>query len=655
MCGIAGMVTTDGLHSAQALVSMVSRMTDKLAHRGPDGEGVTDAFRCGPNGHVVLGHRRLSIVDIAGGKQPMTCPRDRVWLTYNGEIYNFPTLRLRLIDLGYEFETESDTEVVLAAYRHFGVDCVDLFNGMFSMAIWDCDKNQLFLARDPYGKKPLYYRHDASGFQFASEIKAFAGLDDESRLTLDGKALKDCTLLRYVPGERTLYEGILKLEPGTSAIYDPASNTLDKSRYHHHPDSLPRTPGADPDPAASGSYKKQFLSLLDDSVSSRINCDVPYGAFLSGGIDSTIVVALMTKHMESPVKTFSIGFAQKNLSELDSARLVADTFSTDHHEKIIEPEDFIRYLPEAIYFRDGPVSEPSDVPILLLSRMASEKVKMVLTGEGSDEVLGGYPKHAFERYSTYSAIIPEPVKRALRKSIRSCLPARHEKIKCALTSLLADNSSERMQRWFGSTDIEICNSLHNVENNSDSKKADLSRFNYHGGSALRDILAFDQSVWLPNNLLERGDRMTMAASLEARMPFLDIRLAQFVSTLPDSYRVRGRTTKWILREAAADIIPKAIIDRKKLGFKVPIEEWFRTSLSGFLNESIVVPGALLHEFLAKDVIHTLYKDHLNGRQNHEKILWSLLNIEIWLQQLGDATQAYTSTDFFATSSGVHAS
>lgn len=630
MCGIAGVVSADVSETGDLLISVVQSMTDKLAHRGPDGEGVTEAMPTGAGGYVVLGHRRLSIVDIAGGSQPMSCSGGNVWLTFNGEIYNYPTLRRELADLGHEFHTKSDTEVVLAAYQQYGADCLKLFNGMFSLAIWDSVKHRLFIARDPYGKKPFYYRQNARGFQFASEIKAFAGQVNFPKLN-DG-ALEDCCLLRYAPGTVSLYDNILKLEPGTCGTYDPTTKTLKISRYYVHPDSQPRVHSAEIYDRAN-SLHEQFLNLLDDSVASRINCDVPFGAFLSGGIDSTAIVALMSRHMRSSVQTFSVGFEQKTLSELDSARLVADTFGTDHHEKVITPKDFINYLPEAIFYRDGPVSEPSDIPILLLSRMASEKVKMVLTGEGSDEVLGGYPKHAYEKYSIYANFIPSPIRKGLRASVRTHVPARHEKIKCALISLLSDNTSERMQRWFGSSDLEIRDRLLAIQRNSKRRRAETDRFMFNGGSALRNILAFDQSVWLPNNLLERGDRMTMAAGLEARMPFLDIRLAQFISQLPDHYRVRGRKTKWILRQAAKDIIPEKIIRRKKLGFKVPIEEWFRTSLSEYLHNLIMTPGAYIHEYMDVRVISALFNEHITGRQNHEKILWSLLNMEIWLRQL----------------------
>jgi len=638
MCGIAGIVTSDEAQSSQSSFAMVRRMTDSLAHRGPDGEGITSAMPTGSGGHVVLGHRRLSIVDIAGGGQPMKCSANELWLTFNGEIYNFKELRTQLIAAGYEFATHSDTEVVLAAYRHYGADCVKLFNGMFSLAIWDCEKHRLFMARDPFGKKPFFYRQDGKGFQFASEIKAFSALADSQKLVLDVAALKDCSMLRYVPGENTLFDKIYKLEPGTFAFYYPESRELQTNRFYHLPDSQPKHENQNANKGGNSTHK-QFLALLDDCVASRINCDVPFGAFLSGGIDSTVVVALMSKHMTNPVKTFSIGFEQKELSELDSARLVADIFQTDHHEKVIKPEDFIAYLPEAIFYRDGPVSEPSDIPILLLSKMASLKVKMVLTGEGSDEVLGGYPKHAYEKYSTYTAFLPARIRKMLRKAVRLHLPARHEKIKCALISLLADSPSDRMQRWFGSTDLDIRDQLHTRWHQSSALQPNADRFQFAGGSALRNILAFDQSVWLPNNLLERGDRMTMAAGLEARMPFLDTRLAQFVSQLPDCYRVSGRTTKLILRNAAKEVIPEEIIQRKKLGFKVPMEEWFRSSLSDYLHGHIVAPGACLHEFMRADVIETLFDEHINRRQNNEKILWSLLNIELFLRQL-DGTGIY---------------
>jgi len=653
MCGIAGILTTNSLRSSTSVISDVRYMTDKLAHRGPDGEGLTQALPTGTGGCVVLGHRRLSIVDIAGGAQPMSCPTDRYWITFNGEIYNFPKLRLQLIELDYEFKTNSDTEVVLTAFRHYGTDCFEMFNGMFSLAIWDSLKQKLYVARDAYGKKPFFYFHDASGIQFASEIKAFLNGTIDKNKTLNKEVLKDCSMLRYVPGEKTLVNQVLKIEPGTYAIYDPESNSLNKFRFYHYPDSK-RLHKNSNDSKDVGRIQKDFLSLLDDSVASRMNCDVPFGAFLSGGIDSAVVVALMSKHISTPVKTFSIGFEQKKYSELESAKMVADNYGTEHYERIIKAEDIIEFLPEAIYYRDGPVSEPSDVPILLLSRMASEKVKMVLTGEGSDEILGGYPKHVYEKYADYSEHLPIRFRRFLRASIRARIPAKHEKIKTALSSLLSDSNSDRMQRWFGSTDIEISDSLYIPLKHVKNEKQDGSRFEYEGESALRNILLFDQSVWLPNNLLERGDRMTMASGLEARMPFLDTRIAQFVSDLPDRFRVRGKTTKWILRQAAANIIPNEIIQRKKIGFKVPIEEWFRTNLSDYLHELIVTSDSRLHEHVNVNVVRRLFEEHVSERQNHEKILWSLLNMEIWLRQMdGEFTHHIpNNTAFIDQASGA---
>ncbi|MBX2869749.1 MAG: asparagine synthase (glutamine-hydrolyzing) [Acidiferrobacterales bacterium] len=627
MCGITGIVAS--VANADQLVSDVATMCAKIQHRGPDGQGITDPITSAAGASVVLGHRRLSIVDLTGGHQPMVDTERGLHLTFNGEIYNFESLREELIAIGHTFQTSSDTEVVLRCYAEYGKNCVEKFNGMYALAIWDEREDRLFLARDRYGKKPLYYINtETAGFAFSSEIKSFFSVN--SAMTINRTAVWNCSLLRYNPGEHTLFNEIREVLPGHCGFYDPATASLELSSYYSHPDSQKQQSCVS---NSQGSHTDQFLRLLRDAVKIRTNCDVPFGAFLSGGIDSAAVVAIMSEYLDQPVKTFSVGFRQTEFSELASAATVAAEYKTEHHECIIEPDDIIRYLPEAIEYRDGPVSEPSDVAILMLSRLARESVKMVLTGEGSDEVLGGYPKHVYERCASLTEKLPRVIRRCGEHAVTRVLPYKYDKIKICCASLLADDFSSRMQIWFGSMTPQVREKLFKSTFMADLVPEQLTTFCKPPGSSLRNILAFDQQMWLPGNLLERGDRMTMAASIEARMPFLDYRIAEFVSALPDSHRVHRLRTKAILRDAIKTLLPSSIINRKKVGFKVPVEVWFRTTLYDYLNEQLLSDSSLLREHLNQFYLEKLMLEHRNKKQNHEKLLWSLLNLEMWLKQV----------------------
>jgi len=627
MCGIAGIIATGVSHDT--LRHSLSELTQAISHRGPDGYGVSDILASQNGASIILGHRRLSLVDLVGGVQPMCDTKGDIELVFNGEIYNFPELQQRLIELGYQFRTRSDTEVLLHAYLEYGENCVDHLNGMFAIAIWDKRVDKLFIARDTFGEKPFFYCIDDDRFIFSSEIKSFEQLE-RNNLTINQDALWNCSVLRYAPGSATVYKQIKKLEPGCRAWLDPSTYKLDITRYFETPDLKPQRP-TKPDSRTANDIETQFMNLLSNAVELRTNCDVSFGAFLSGGIDSASIVALMTRHLDRPVQTFSVGFEQQEFSELSSASIVAETFKTDHHECVIRDEDIINHLEEAVYFRDGPVSEPSDVPILLLSRMAAKSVKMVMTGEGSDEILGGYPKHVYERYSRYTDLIPSAMKPVLDKMQSALIPAKYNRAKIGLSSLLSANYSDRMQVWFGSMTLARRSQIFNQSFQDAINLDDPWTFKKPEGSRLRNILSFDQSVWLPNNLLERGDRMTMAASIEARMPFLDTRLAEFASAMPEQYRIEHSNTKVVLRNAVNRILPAEIINRPKVGFKVPIAQWFRTTLEDYLHAHLLGPDSILKEMINQSYVEQLLKEHKQSKANHEKLLWSLLNLELWLR------------------------
>lgn len=620
MCGIAGLILR---RTAQEGATILRSMTRAVAHRGPDDEGFLGTSTRDGAHFVGLGHRRLSIIDLGTGHQPIGNEDGSVQIVFNGEIYNFQELRQNLMGRGHRFATASDTETIVHAYEEYGESCVQRFRGMFAFAIWDAVHERLFLARDRFGKKPLFICEQGGNFLFASEIKSLL-ISKVVSPEVNLQAVWDYLAYRYVPGPATLFAGIRKLPPGTIAIWEKGE--LREHRYYTPPDwetwngdQLPSDPVG------------RFLDLLDESVKIRMVSDVPFGAFLSGGIDSSAIVGLMARHSSLPVKTFSVGFAESAYSELGYAAVIARQFGTEHHELTISQDHLMKELPALVRYRDAPVSEPSDIPIYLLSKEARRSVKMVLTGEGSDEFLGGYPKHAFERYASAYQTLPGFLRHGLIEPLVRALPYRYRRAKTAIVNLGLEDREDRMPRWFGAL--------------SHTERDELAAFNppavqprgvqfdtMPGNSALRRILYFDQTSWLPDNLLERGDRMTMAASIEARMPFMDHELATYVSSLPDRYRVRRRQTKWILREAMKRLLPAAILERPKVGFRVPVNEWFRGPMRDFLHAHLLGDDSRTRDYYCRNELERVFKEHIEGRQNHEKLLWSLLNLEIWHRQ-----------------------
>lgn len=618
MCGIAGFVRTTGSDDS---ISTLNAMTDAIYHRGPDDEGFFTAVSLDRVYQIGLGHRRLSIIDLHAGHQPIGNEDGSVQIVFNGEIYNFKELRDELISLGHSFLTESDTETIVHAYEQYGERCVDRLRGMFSFAIWDSAHQRLFLARDRFGKKPLFLAEFDGELFFASEIKAILAARHQP-IEVNQQAVWDYVSYRYVPGPATLFKGVRKLAPGSYAIWE--HGCLVERRYYAPPDmaAWQRSPRLNDIVGA-------FLQQLEDAVICRMVSDVPFGAFLSGGIDSSAVVGLMSHHSDMPVKTFSVGFDESDYSELSYARVIAEQYRTEHHELTVSQEHLMDYLPELVRYRDAPVSEPSDVPIFLLAKEASKTVKMVLTGEGSDEFLGGYPKHVFERYVSAYQIFPAFMRYGLLEPLVRSLPYRFRRAKTAVLNMGLDDSDERMVRWFGALSRRERKSLMAAGLADHVSIAGWQTIPSERRTALRRILSFDQASWLPDNLLERGDRMTMAASIEARMPFLDHKLAEFVSSLPDTMRVRGKNTKWLLREAMKRMLPAQILERPKVGFRVPVNEWFRGSMKDYLYDHILSPSSLTKAYYKPEALGKILSEHVEGRQNHEKLLWALLTLELW--------------------------
>ena len=619
MCGIVGWILCADRASDE---STLLRLSNQLSHRGPDASGTWIGKTADERFQIGFGHRRLSIIDIAGGIQPMLSADGSVVVTFNGEIYNYVELRDELSSLGHKFQTLSDTEVLIQAYRQWGEAALPRFRGMFAFALFDSDQQRVVFARDPFGKKPLFLVEQGENLIFASEIPVLLSAPGVPR-NIDWNGFADLLVDRYVPGPATLFRSIKKLPPGSVGIWE--SGRLAVTRYFSPPIASIR-----PDVKSLAHAVELFNSTFDDAVRLRMRSDAPFGAYLSGGIDSSAVVAAMTRHSREPIRTFSVGFAEAEYSELAYARTVSELYNTDHHELEVTAQAYFTSWPEALLRRGAPVSEPSEIPILLLSRLAQESVKMVLTGEGSDEVFAGYPKHIAEGWATqYQTIIPSTVHDRFIRPAINALPYRARRIKILARALGERDFRSRMRSWFGGLSPEERSKI--ISSAPNDQAIDQYPFSLVQSSALRRTLFFDQTSWLPDNLLEGCDRMMMAASIEGRMPFLDVELARVAARFPDEYLTGHRRGKAVLREALSKILPTKILTRKKVGFRVPIEKWFRGPYSDLLQDLLTSSQSEVRRVCGASIIDACVDEHVKGRQNHERALWLLSNLELFIR------------------------
>ena len=620
MCGIFGWMTRS--ESCPGL-SELRKLTDLLAHRGPDGCGY-ELLRTEDERYCIgLGHRRLSILDLSScGSQPMWSADRQFCLIFNGEIYNYIELRAELEAMGHVFVSTSDTEVLMEAFRAWGQDAVKRFRGMFSFVVFDLASQTVFLARDPFGKKPMFIGDRDGDIFFASEVEAITRAPGFSR-AFDYAALDGYLLDRYVPGPRTFFTDVFKLPPGYIATWRQGSMTME--RYYTPPLATTR-----PDIADYGEAVRLFSETFDDAVRIRMRSDAPFGAFLSGGLDSTAVVAVMMRHTVSPVKTFSVGFNEKDFSELDYSELVARTFGTDHRSLVVSADDFFGAWEEAIRHRGAPVSEPSDIPLMLLSKAAQSSVKMVLTGEGADEFFAGYPKHIAESYTSgYQRLVPQGVHDHLLQPVIDSLPYGMRRAKVLFKAFGQRDPASRVRVWFGGLSLDEREQL--IGHKSVSRPDNDFPFSIRTESNLRRSQFFDQTSWLPDNTLERADRMMMAGSVEGRMPFMDVELAALAARMPDKFLVRKGRGKMVLRSAMEGIIPREILRRKKNGFRVPIAQWFRESHRDIVRDLLTSEASATRRLLNTAVVDSLVSEHIAGRVNNERILWSLCNLEQFIR------------------------
>jgi asparagine synthase (glutamine-hydrolysing) len=635
MCGIAGIVASDLLHADER--ARVRLMRDVIAHRGPDDAGLF------ADEQAALGHRRLSIVDLAAGHQPLSNEDESIWITYNGEIYNHAAVRTQLESAGHRYRTRSDTETIVHAYEQWGDGCVERLRGMFAFAIWDAPRRRLLLARDRLGVKPLYWAIAGGRLLFASEIKSIlqsgliAAEADESKLP-------EQLSTRGLAGAGTLFKGIQRLLPGHTLVFQDGTARIRRywdvpvGRSHATVDNLSETDAVG-----------RFRELLEESVRIRLMADVPLGMFLSGGLDSSAIAALMARMIDRPLQTFSVAFKDRAFSELDYARQVSRAIGADAHEVVIDEQDFFGALPRLIWHEDEPIAHTSSVPLYFVSELAASHVKVVLTGEGSDELLAGYGRYpralvnwtAGELYRTVPAALRQWVARRIVPHLPST--AHHYATRSFVTrpvtpeALFFDN--------FAAIGLERQQSLLR-EPFAAAATADRAYgpsreyFDAPNASTVLDRMLYADLKTYLVELLMKQDQMSMAASIESRVPFLDHKLVEFAAALPDRFKLRGFRTKWILREAVRGILPRDILSRPKMGFPVPFGVWMRGPANALARDVLLDPRSRQRGIIEPTAVERLIDAHADGKSNATDAIWTLFNLELWYRTFidGDGVQ-----------------
>jgi asparagine synthase (glutamine-hydrolysing) len=639
MCGISG-IAFSGRSGRDVDAAVLRRMCDSIRHRGPDDDGYFI------DGAVGIGMRRLSIVDVAGGHQPMTNEDGTVHIVYNGEIYNHADYREELEARGHRYRTHCDTETILHLYEVYGAACVERLRGMFAFAVWDQNKRELFVARDRLGVKPLYYVHDAAGsLFFGSEIKTLleAGA---VKPEINYAALPDYLANHAPSGEETLFAGVKRLLPGHTLCWRDGEIKIEKYWDVH----FAGAGGAESSSRKSDDdYVEEWSELFRTSVRLRLMADVPLGMFLSGGIDSSAIAATMSRMVDEPIKTFSVAFAEREANELEYARIVAREFKTDHHEVVVSPEDFWGALPNLIWHEDEPLAHPSSVALYFVSLLASRHVKVVLTGEGSDEMLAGYDRYRKTVFNLalgarYHSAMPSALRRAVAVAVER-LPAasraRH-KLRRTFLSLAPDIETiyfDNFAVFPRAMQRELLTSEAKRRTGAVDPYARVSRYlkETDAGTLLGRLLYADIKTYL-HELLMKQDQMSMAASIESRVPFLDHKLVEYTSLLPERLKLRGWTTKYILRRSMKGVLPEAILKRRKMGFPVPVGAWLRGAHAHVLDEYVTGERALARGLFDESFVRRIVNLHRAGVEDHTERLWSLVNFEMWQRRFIDGEE-----------------
>ncbi len=625
MCGICGIYNFESGRPADR--GLLKRSTDAMVHRGPDDEGFY------VEGEVGLGNRRLSIIDLPGGHQPISNEDGTVWVTFNGEIYNYRELRAGLIERGHHLRTASDTEVLVHLYEEEGAGALEHLRGMYAFALWDARERRLLVARDRLGVKPLFFRveNETEGRQlvFASELRALRALATQP-LEVDPQSVYDFFGFRYIPAPNTFYRGVEKLLPGHLLVAD-RSGVRTRAYWD--------IPAEEPLDRPAEELAGEVVAHLRESVRLRLIADVPVGVFLSGGTDSSALVALMAELGGRPLRTFSVGFEEQSYSELPFARQVAQRFSTEHQELMVRSSDLAEELEHLVAFRDEPVAEPTDIALYRIARLASQSVKVVLAGEGGDELFAGYPKYAADRLAGLVGAFPQEATQAIAR----WLPYRQRRVRLALEALSIRDEAERSATWFASFSREEREELFARDFLAQVDTAHPARVFAHYLAKVRDrsplkrMLYADLKVWLPDNLLLRGDQMTMAASLEERVPFLDHNVVELAARLPGRLLARSFRTKVLLRQALKPYLPPEILRRRKAGFIVPVGPWFRKPLKSLVADLLLSSEARARGYFSAAHLEKFVHEHFDGIRDRQKEIWALLNFELWCRQKSDLT------------------
>lgn len=638
MCGIAGYVTERSPPPERRHLREMARV---LAHRGPDGEGFHTESHEGPEVHVGLAHRRLAVIDVEGGRQPMAADGRRIWIVYNGEVYNFEEIRADLEREGARFRTRSDTEVVLELYRRRGVEMLASLRGMFSFAIWDGPMRTLFLARDRLGQKPLVYFHSGRRFAFASEIKALLELPwvpREPALEM----LPAYLLYQYVPSPGSFFRGIRKLPPAHYLLWRNG-----RVRVERYWDVRFAGDSATPRWGAA----ERIRHAIDEATRIRLRSDVPLGSFLSGGIDSSIITSSMARASDGPVKSFSVGFDRAEFDETRPARCVSRRLGTDHRESRVRP-DALAILPKLLWHFDEPFGDSSAIPTYYLARETRGHVTVALSGDGGDELFGGYDRYrAFLAAVLSERHLPAGVRRGLAHLGR-ILPQGPDSPAIARRAarLLAGARSDPIRQYIGWAGVFSPRQIAALLRDGvpEWRGVDPSAYlmerwdGQGGGDPVHRIMEVDLRTYLPEDLLVKVDITTMACSLECRSPFLDHRLVEEAARIPREWKVGLGHSKGILREAFAGRLPRRILRRKKMGFGVPIGEWFRGESGAFLDEFLAGPEARSRGLLRTSEVVRLIREHRSGAVSHAHRLWCLLVLETWLRELNGDRHHFVS-------------
>lgn len=628
MCGICGKVTIDKQKPVNA--DVIHKMAEALKHRGPDNEGIYIDVNIG------MGHRRLSIIDLSSAAhQPMSNEDKTVWIVCNGEIYNFQELRDLLKAKGHVFCSHSDTEVIIHLYEEFGEACVEKLRGMFAFAIWDKKKQVLFLARDRVGQKPLNYVLKNGELIFSSEIQSI--LEDPSvGRDVNIESLHNYLTYQYVPIPETMFKGINKLPPAHTLIWKEGKIKIKKYWNLDFSSKLCLT---------EDEYCQRILDALSEATKIRLMSDVSLGAFLSGGIDSSAIVAMMSKFSNKPVKTFSIGFEETSFNELEYARVVAKTFNTEHKEYIVKA-DALSVLPKLIERFGEPFADSSSIPTYYLSQMTRQDVTVALNGDAGDELFAGYERYAANKLANYYRLVPRFLHDKVIFPLITKIPESAQRKDFALRikrfiEPRALSKEKRYAWWMSTFNNELKEKMYSSQLQDKLKGIDSHDYllDVYKQSQTKDFvdstLFVDTMTYLPNDLLVKVDITSMANSLEARSPFLDHKLMELVARIPSEFKLKGLTTKYILRKTFSKLLPKQILKRKKAGFGVPVGKWFRNEMKKYAYEVLLDQKALKRNYFKEEAIKSLLDEHVSGKKDHGQRIWTLINLELWNQRFID--------------------